>query len=120
MRSGPEDFTAYELADDEVVVRRTGAPPAHVDLLYTFRPIEELPALVEVAVGLGATTVWVQSGLDAAGEADRRGCWLPESEAAWARSVVEASGLAYVDAPYIVDALAGDPGGPDDQGDLEG
>jgi hypothetical protein len=49
--------------------------------------------------------VWVQSGLSAAGDKDPQGCWLPADEAAGARALVEAAGLAYVDQPYIAGAV---------------
>jgi predicted CoA-binding protein len=112
---GPEDYTAWE-ADG--VRRRVGAP-AHVDIVYSHRPLEELPEIVAVAVGAGAGAVWIQSGLDAAGARDPRGCWLAGADAARARAVVEGAGLAYVDQPYIVDALPGHPPGPDDEGNLQ-
>lgn len=102
---GPEDYTAYELAGGEVVERRVGRPPAHADVVYTFRPLEELPEIVAAAQAVGAGTVWVQSGLSAAGGKDPEGCWLPGEAAAGARAVVEGAGLAYVDQPYIAGAV---------------
>lgn len=102
---GPEDYTAYELAGGEVVERRLGRPPAHADVVYTFRPLEELPEIVATAQAVGAGTVWVQSGLSAAGAKDPEGCWMAPDEAAGARAIVEAAGLAYVDQPYIAGAV---------------
>jgi predicted CoA-binding protein len=103
---GPEDFTAYELVGDEVVDRHVGRLPERADVVYTFRPLAELDELVEVALGLGATAVWVQSGVTVDGDKDPTGCWMPAADSAMARAKVEAAGLAYVDRPYIVDALA--------------
>ena len=104
---GPEDYTAYEVAGGEVVERRVGRPPAHADVVYTFRPLAELPEIVAMAQSLGAATVWLQSGLSADGVKDREGCWLPAEAAAGARALVEAAGLVYVDQPYIAGAIRG-------------
>ena len=103
---GPEDYTAYETAGDEVEERHVGRPPAHADIVYSFRPLAELDEILDVARRLGATTVWTQSGLSVDGEKDPTGCWLPAADSAGARAKVEAAGLAYVDRPYIVEALA--------------
>lgn len=102
---GPEDYTAYEVAGGEVVERRVGAPPAHADVVWTFRPLDELPEAVEAAVGCGAGVVWVHSGLGEGGVADPEGCWLPADDAAAAKAVVEAAGLAYLDRPYVAGAV---------------
>ena len=84
---GPEDYTAYEVVDGEVVARRVGRAPAHADVVYAYRPIGELPGIVAQAVALGAGTVWVHAGDD------------------MARGIVEGAGLAYVGGPDIVDAV---------------
>jgi predicted CoA-binding protein len=116
---GPADYTAWEAVGTEVVRRRVGRAPERVDIVYTHRPLDELTEIVAAAVTAGARAVWVQSGVDGAGAGDPRGCWLADGDAARARAVVEGAGLAYVDQPYIVDALPGHPQGPDDEGDLE-
>jgi predicted CoA-binding protein len=102
---GPEDYTAYDVVDGEVVERRVGRPPAHADVVYTFRPLDELPEIVDMAKQVGAGTVWVQSGLSAAGVKDPEGCWLAPEDAAGARALLEGAGLAYVDQPYIAGAV---------------
>ena len=102
---GPEDYTAYEVAGTEVVERRVGRPPAHADVVYSFRPLEELPEIVAMAQTVGARAVWLQSGLSADGGKDPQGCWLPAEAAAGARTTVEAAGLLYVDQPYIAGAV---------------
>ena len=99
-----DDYNAYEIEQGEVVIRPLGRPPHHAELVYSHRPIEELPEIVEEAVAVGAAAVWIQSGLDAEGT-DRRGCWLSAEVSDRARMVVEAAGLAFVEAPYIVDAV---------------
>jgi predicted CoA-binding protein len=102
---GPEDYTAYEGSGEEVVERRVGRPPAHADVVYTFRPLDELPEIVAMARTVGAGTVWVQSGRAPDGSKDPEGCWLPAEAAAGARATVEAAGLTYVDAPYLAAAV---------------
>jgi sugar phosphate isomerase/epimerase len=102
---GPEDYTAYEVAGGEVVERRVGAPPDHADVVWTFRPLDELPEAVEAATRCGAGVVWVHSGLGEGGVPDPEGCWLPADEAAAARALVEAAGLAYLDRPYVAGAV---------------
>lgn len=102
---GPEDYTAYEMAGGEVVERRVGRPPAHADVVYTFRPLAELPEVVALAQAVGARAVWIQSGLAAGGSEDPEGCWLPADAAAGARAIVEAAGLICVDQPYIAGAV---------------
>ncbi len=86
----PDDYSAYVLGGGEVVAKRTGVAPDHVDLVYSYRPLDELSGIVEQAQRLGAGAVWVQ---------------LPAEESAPARTIVEAAGLAFVDGPYLPDAV---------------
>jgi predicted CoA-binding protein len=102
---GPGDYSAYDVRGDEVVDRPVGHPPAHADLVYSYRPVSELPAIVALAREIGAAVVWHQSGQAAAGEDDPRGCWMPGDASQEARAVVESAGLTYVEAPYIADAV---------------
>jgi sugar phosphate isomerase/epimerase len=109
---GPEDYSAYELdscrnlADDpgEVVVRHIGRAPERADLIYSYRPLRELPEIITTAKRLGAKTIWTQSGLSAAGVNDPKGCWVPEEALRQARDLVESAGLCYISEPYIGDA----------------
>ena len=110
---GPEDYTSYEVVGGEVVGQRVGRPPRSADVVYTFRPLEELPEVVEAALTVGARVVWVQSGRDEDGGKDPAGCWMPEEEAAGARALVEAAGREYVDRPYLADAVRGLAARPD-------
>jgi len=107
VKGGPEptDYSAYEVRGDEVVHRPVGRPPAHADLVYSYRPLTELPAIVTLARQVGAAAVWHQSGQAAAGEQDPRGCWMPGDASREARGIVESVGLTYVEAPYIADAV---------------
>jgi predicted CoA-binding protein len=89
---GVEDYNAYESNGGEVSVRNLGAAPDHADLVYTHRPFEELPEILEFAQRIGASAIWSEAGPDSPG-AER------------ARQIVESAGLTYVDAPRITDAV---------------
>jgi predicted CoA-binding protein len=99
----PDNYSAYELRDGEVVTRRLGRAPEQVDVVYSHRPLDELPGIVEMARGLGARTVWCQSGLASSGANDPKGYWVPEEKSLEARRIVESAGLAYVEDAYIAD-----------------
>ncbi|CAN5579136.1 hypothetical protein BH23CHL7_BH23CHL7_22970 [soil metagenome] len=83
---GPQLFSAYQAAGEEVHSRRVPGPPMSVDLVYAHRPVDELPEIMERAVALGARAVWVQAGSPAA------------------MQLVASAGLLYVDQPYIAEA----------------
>jgi hypothetical protein len=100
---GPADYSAWELAGGEVTVRPLGRAPERAGLVYCHRPLAALAGIAAQARLLGARAVWRQSGLSGDGIRDPAGCWVPPGEARRARSVVEAAGLAYLDAPYIAD-----------------
>lgn len=102
---GPEEYNAYEVEAGDVRLRQVGRPPERADLVYTHRPIDELPEIVDTAKSVGAKAVWIQSGRDNTGAKDPHGCWLPREESARARKVVERAGLDYVETPYIGDAV---------------
>jgi len=88
---GPGD-EAWYLYEGETRTHAS-APPDTADLVCTYRPVEELPGIVEFAQKLGAHAIWFEEG--------RR-----DPEQAWAaRPIVELAGLTYLDEPYIVDAL---------------
>ncbi len=106
---GPEDIFRNELEDGQVVVRRIGVPPTGADLVYSFRPVEELPGIVTAAAQLGAKAVWRQSGRNDAGERDPRGCASPQEETERARMLAGQAGLAYIEEVYIADAVRGLP-----------
>jgi predicted CoA-binding protein len=88
---GPGD-DAWFLYEGEKRTHASG-PPESADLVYTYRPCDELPGIVEFAKTLGARAIWFEAG--------RR----DPQEAARARPIVEAAGLQYLDEPYIVDEL---------------
>jgi len=101
---GPEDYFEYELKNGEIVSRQIGRPPGRADLIYSHRPLSELPGIVAMAKTLQARTVWTQSGLSAAGVKDPKGCWAREEDLRTARELVESAGLNYISEPYIGDA----------------
>lgn len=103
----PEDWSAYELRDGDVVARHVGAPPAQADIVYTHRPIDELPGITDMARGLSATVVWLQSGDAGPGVKDPAGCWLAAGDANRARQIVVGAGLRYLDQPYIGEVARG-------------
>jgi predicted CoA-binding protein len=100
---GPEDYSSYEVKNGEVMEHRTGKEPERVDLIYSYRPLSELPQIVATAKRLGAKTIWYQSGFVAAGRKDAKGCWVAEEELHLARNLVEAAGLSFFADPYIGD-----------------
>lgn len=100
----PDNYTAYQVVGDDVVTRPGGAPE-HADLVYSHRPLSELPGIVELARAVGARAVWLQSGRSETGDKDPKGCWVPEADSHSARSLVEATGLVYLEGPYIADVV---------------
>ena len=88
---GELDYGSYAVEGDEVLQGPRGAAPEAADLVFSHRPVDELPGIVDEAVRIGAKAVWVTE----------------ESAGDEARSIVEAAGLAYVgEPPSIVDTLA--------------
>lgn len=104
VKTGETDYVARELAGDEISEQPVEVP-AKLDLVYVHCPVQDLPGIAMIARTLGAKAVWYQSGLTEGGASDPKGSWLPEDEAAQARQVVEAAGLAYVEDGYIADAV---------------
>ncbi|MGH2348557.1 MAG: CoA-binding protein [bacterium] len=102
-QEGPERYVAYELSGGEVHPRAVAGPPESVDLVYAYRPLDELPDVVALARSLRATAIWVQSGRDAGGAKDLQGCWLSPDEIQRARRIVGDAGLAFISEPYIAD-----------------
>ena len=88
---GPDQYTEHEAAGSEIVVRQVGHAPDHADLVYSYRPVEELPDIVALARSLGAGAVWVTPR--SPGEDER------------ARGIVESAGLHYVSGLDIVDEV---------------
>lgn len=107
VKSGPEpdNYLVHELHDGEIVARNVGRPPGQVDVVYSHRPLAELPGIIAMARDTGAQAVWCQSGLASAATTDPKGCWVPDDASREARSLVESAGLRYVEDTYIADAV---------------
>jgi len=106
VRGGPrdEDFSEFRIENGEVVAQRTGHAPPHADIVYCHRPLAELPSIAALAARLGAKMIWSQSGLDADGARDPKGCWASQADLDAMRHTAESAGLAFVSEPYIGDA----------------
>lgn len=102
---GPEDYSCYEVKGGQVVARRLGRAPERADLVYCYRPLNELPGVIASAQALHARTIWTQSGLDSDGKRNPRGCWLAEAALQQARDLVQSAGLLHVAEPYIVEVV---------------
>jgi predicted CoA-binding protein len=102
---GPDDYTSHESSDGQIVVRPVGHAPDHADIVYSHRPLDELPSIVAMAQEVGASAVWYQSGVATSGVSDPKGCWLPDDESRAARTTVESAGLAFVHDTYIADVV---------------
>jgi hypothetical protein len=75
---GPTDLIAWEAAGDEVDQRHIGRPEAAVDVIYVYRPVDELPGILALAMTYDADTLWLATPVDGA---DRdRACKLVEAE----------------------------------------
>jgi predicted CoA-binding protein len=104
IHGGPaaDDVTRREVVDGKVVSRKVGRPPESADLVYVFRPVEELPRILEDSKRIGAAAIWRQSGLNESGQRDPRGCAPSPDSERW-RQQVEGAGLQYVEDAYIAD-----------------
>ena|SRR5215831_19605992 len=101
----PEDYAAYEVTNGMVVACRLSRPPEHADLVYSYRPLSELPEIVATAQRLHARTIWTQSGFSALGIKERKGCWFAAQHQESARNLVQSAGLNYLSAPYMADVV---------------
>lgn len=91
---GPETYTAYEAHEGEVRTHSVDGLPQSAELVYAYRPIDELPDIVHTATAVGATAVWLHPARD-----------LAPADAAGARELVERAGLVFITEPSILDAV---------------
>lgn len=98
---GPEDYFVHEIIDGKPTERRTGRPPDHADLVYSYRPLAELPQIIASAKSVGAKAIWTQSGLSAPGVKDPKGCWLSDADRTNAAKLIRSAGLTHFSEPYI-------------------
>jgi predicted CoA-binding protein len=101
----PDQYARYHLDGDAVLTRPIGHPPEQAELIYCYRPLDELPGIASMAGLLGSRAIWYQSGLDGSGADDSHGCWMSEDESRRARELVEDAGLLYIDDVYIADRV---------------
>jgi predicted CoA-binding protein len=85
-QEGPSTYAAYE-AEGSLVTRREVDEPLDADIVYAYRPLHELPDIVELASRLGARSVWWETGPDTASPDDLER----------AREIVTSAGLAFSD-----------------------
>lgn len=100
---GDDDFARWAVSGDEVIAGEAGPAPDHADMVYVFRPLGEMPAAVGLAKRLGAGTVWHQSGRNAAGDRDPKGCALSPGEAERLERLVAATGMRLVWDRYVLE-----------------
>lgn len=56
----PDNYSVHEVDGDDVVERFVGAPPDHIDLVYVYRPYEELADILEFARARGARGAFLE------------------------------------------------------------
>ena len=100
----PDDLYVTRLVDGLAQTHRSGALPERADIVYSHRPLEEMPRLLAEARDLGAAVLWHQSGLDAGGTKDPAGVHVPADEAHERARLAADAGVQLVTEPYIVDA----------------
>jgi len=84
----PDDYCEHVVDGDDVVLRKVGTPPERADIVYSHRPEDELPGIIDLARRVGARAVWCETGSPSA------------------KASVEAAGLVYVDSPQIAEAAS--------------
>jgi hypothetical protein len=100
---GPNDWSAIDAADGELVATPMDAPPVSVDLVH-LDVSTAFDEYVGVAQQLGAKTFWFHSARTRPPEPhDNRGCWLPAAQSQQQREIVELTGMTYIDDVYIAE-----------------
>jgi predicted CoA-binding protein len=56
----PDDYFAFETDGGDVIERHIGAPPKHADIVFMYRPLDELDMILESAKAVRAKTIWFQ------------------------------------------------------------
>ncbi|CAN7354834.1 CoA-binding protein [Terrabacter sp. LjRoot27] len=102
----PDDLYVTRLVDGRPETERVSGLPEHADIIYSHRPFDDMPRLLDEARRLGASTLWHQSGLDERGERDPAGVHLTDAEAEQRAALAREAGVDFVSAPSIVEAAA--------------
>ena len=103
---GETDYVRQDVVAGEIVARSKKAAPISADLIYIFRPLDELPNLLGLAKRLRARMIWYQSGYMASGERTTRGCWLSPADASYSATLAREAGMEFVWDKYILDMRA--------------
>jgi predicted CoA-binding protein len=90
---GPAEYYRYSVNGGQVDKSVGGTAPTAVDLVFSHRPLDELGPIIEEAIRLGANAFWQHEG-------------FTTDERHQAEAIVTSAGLVYIDAPYILDAVA--------------
>ena len=83
-QEGPSTYAAYA-AEGAAISRREVDEPLDAEIVYAYRPLHELPDIVELASRLGARSVWWETGPESASPDDLER----------AREIVTSAGLAF-------------------------
>jgi predicted CoA-binding protein len=94
-QEGPAKYVAYEVRDGGIATEDAGDGPRNVDLVYAFRPLDELPEIAALAARLGARAVWLET----------ESSTLDDSDMALAQEIIGASRLDLITEPNIVHAF---------------
>ena len=98
-QEGPGRYVAYDATAGEVQQRAVPAAPEQADLVYMFRPLDELKEIAELARLVGASQIWLETT-------------PPDDELAGARKTVESAGMSLVTGS-IADAARAIAGAPE-------
>ena len=104
-KGGPAagDFFLHEWRDNQLVQKHIGHPPDLADIVYSYLPLAELPAIIDLGKSVHAKIIWTQSGLCSDGTKDPRGCWLSREGKIAACQQIQSAGLTHISQPYIAD-----------------
>jgi predicted CoA-binding protein len=101
----PTGWLRYQLQESQLEKHPLASPPERADLVFCYRPVEELADYIATAKKLGAKVFWYQSGLVNPSMEYARGCWLSDDARAKVRRMAEDAGLICVDEIYVADAV---------------
>ena len=84
----PDQVDVFEVTDDGAVeIVKRGAPPDRADFVYSYRPPDEIAAIIDAARQVGARAIWQQVASDDA------------------RALVEAAGFAFFEGPDLAEEI---------------
>jgi predicted CoA-binding protein len=83
-QEGPDTYVTYAASGDDVE-RRNAEAPNRIDILYAYRPFDELPEIVDLASRLQAQILYWETGPEPASA----------EELSRAREIVESAGIEF-------------------------